>query len=91
MSRAVDLGCHGPWQSFGQERRIAGRLTQRSSLKNIVCTRASNKSIEIEAIEGLSSETDAAISLALENCLTETDLGIGTRYEVCQVAIIDYD
>ena len=87
MSRAVDLGCHAPWQSFGQGRRIGARLTQLSSLKNRLCTRASNKSVEIEAIGGISSEIDAAISLALDNCLTETDLGIGTKYEVRQVVI----
>jgi len=90
MSRAVDLGCHAPCQSFGQGRRIGVRLTQGSSLKNRHYSRASGKSVEIEAIEGVSSEIDAAISLALDNCLIETDLGIGTKYEVRQVVIIDY-
>lgn len=90
MSRAVDLGCHAPWQSFAQGRRLGARLTQYSGMKNTFYSRASNKSVEIEAIEGVSSDIDAAISLALDNCLTETDLEIGTKYEVCQVVFIDY-
>ena len=83
MSTAVASGCHAPWQSLSQGRRIGARPPQYYSAENTVCNSSPKKAVEIESIEGVSAETDAAISLAMGNCLTETDLGIGTKYEVC--------
>jgi hypothetical protein len=44
--------------------------------------RASQSAPGIEAVSGVRPEVDAAISAALGNCLTQTDLGVGNKYTV---------
>jgi len=39
-------------------------------------------SFEIEAVDGIRPEVDAAISAALNSCITETNLGVGKQYIV---------
>lgn len=38
---------------------------------------------EIESVTGLSPAIDAAVDQALGHCLTDTELGVGKKYHVC--------
>jgi hypothetical protein len=50
--------------------------------KRFPCNLAATDDAQIESVEGIRSEVDAAIRSAIGACLTETDLGLGTRYVV---------
>ena len=67
-------------------RQIASKspsLHPHQSISRPIMTHASSSSdLGIESVGGIRPEVDAAIQAALDNCLTETDLGNGTKYRV---------
>jgi hypothetical protein len=43
---------------------------------------AATNNLGIESVGGIRPEVEAAIEAALDNCLVETDVGIGKKYRV---------
>ena len=57
------------------------RASPRSTRMEIKASAAAND-LGIESVGGIRPEVEAAIEAALDNCLTETDVGIGKKYRV---------
>lgn len=64
-----------------QKQNYRGK-TQSKYMRIEVQASSATNDLGIESVGGIRPEVEAAIEAALDNCLTETDVGIGKKYRV---------
>jgi hypothetical protein len=82
IRQIINMNTFSPSRGVAHQQQNYRSKTKSKHMRMTVKASSATNDLGIESVGGIRTEVEAAIEAALDNCLTETDVGIGKKYRV---------